>query len=198
MRLDRAGRIVLAVQALLLGALAVAGLLAAANSPTGVGVVAGFELNIPHSVLLLVTAGTSALAAGWARVARALAVIQTIGYTLIFLIGTSISAGSARDTWLQLNTADHFLHLGLAILGGLLGTVLLVQPAVIPGASEIATEHSSPTPREEESDETRDMIAAEIAVAEGHPTAEQERRVEEDAQRRATARRRRAWQQFRR
>ncbi|MBV8997321.1 MAG: hypothetical protein JO287_27325 [Pseudonocardiales bacterium] len=59
------GRIVLVVQALLIAGLAVAGLIAAVGSPTGVGHIAGFSLNIPHSVLLLATAGASVLAVVW-------------------------------------------------------------------------------------------------------------------------------------
>jgi hypothetical protein len=57
MRLHQTGRIVLVVQALLVLALAIAGLISAAGSPTGVGHVAGFSLNVPHSALLLATAG---------------------------------------------------------------------------------------------------------------------------------------------
>jgi hypothetical protein len=40
------------------------------------------------------------------------------------------------------------------------------------------------------------MAAAEVAVTEGNATPEQARRVQEDAQRRADAQRRRAWNHF--
>lgn len=196
MRLERTGRIILVVQALLVGGLAVAGLFAAAAAPGGVAMLAGFELNVAHSTLLLVTAGASALAAGWRRVARAWALTQAVCYTVAFLIGTAVSAGQVRDTWLSLNAADHFLHLGLALLGGLLASVMLVQPVFLPEAAEEAAEGREPVPREQESDETREMIAAEVAVAEGHPTAGQARRVEQDAARRAAAERRRAWEKY--
>ncbi|MGH3909066.1 MAG: DUF4383 domain-containing protein [Pseudonocardiaceae bacterium] len=189
MRSPRNAQIVLVGQALLLGGLAVAGLSTAAGSPA---VVAGLQLNTPHSVLLLATAGASVLAAVWVRVARAVALTQAVVYTLVFLIGTPASAGRPQDTWLALNTPDHFLHLGLALLGGVLGTAVLLRPAALPEAQEDSTDH--PTPRE--SEETRDMIAAEVAVTEGHATDEQVRRLQDDAQRRADAERHRAWQQF--
>jgi hypothetical protein len=201
MRLDQSGRIVLVVQALVLSGLAVAGLLAAAGSPTGVGHVAGFWLNTPHSVLLLATAGASVLAALWSRVGRIWAMVQATIYTLAFIIGTATSAGRPQDTWLALNTSDHFLHLGLALLGGVLSTALFwpVTPddhgpsRILPG--DPPPSEQRPPKTREESEETRDMIAAEVAVTEGHATPEQARRVQEDAQHRADAERRRAWQQ---
>jgi hypothetical protein len=201
MRLDQLGRIVLVVQALLLSGLAVAGLLAVAGSPIGAAHVAGFLLNIPHCVLLLATAAASALAALRSRYGRIWAMLQATFYALAYVIGTAISAGSPQDTWLALNTPDHFLHLGLALLGGVLSPALF-WPAIrddhgssgiLPGDPPPA-EQRPPRTREEESEETRDMIAAEVAVTEGHATPEQARRVQEDAQRRVDAERRRAWQ----
>lgn len=202
MRLNQTGRIVLVVQALLLSGLAVAGLLAAAGSPTGVGPVAGFSLNTPHSVLLLATAGVSVLAVLGSRVGRIWVMAQATLYTLAFVIGTAASAGRPQDTWLALNTPDHVLHLCLAILGGVLSPALFwpVTPAdhgpsrILPGDPP-PSEQWSPKTRGEESEETRRMIAAEVAVTEGHATPEQARRVQEDAQHRADAEHRRAWQQ---
>jgi predicted Co/Zn/Cd cation transporter (cation efflux family) len=147
MRLYQTGRTALAVLALVMGALAVAGLLTATGSPTGVGHFAGFSLNIPHSLLLLVTAVGSALAALTSRVGRLWAIAQAILYTMVYVIGTAASTGHSQDTWLRLNTADH-------------------------------------------------MAAAEVAVTEGNATPEQARRVQEDAQRRSDAQRRRAWNHF--
>ena len=201
MRLDQIGRIVLVAQALLLSGFAVAGLVAAADSPTGVGHVAGFSLNTPHSVLLLATAGASVLAVLWSRIGRSWAMVQATLYTLAFVIGSAASAGLPQDTWLALNTPDHFLHLGLAVLGGVLSTALFWPVAPDDGPSRILPGDPPPSEqrpfktREEESEETRDMIAAEVAVTEGHATPEQVRRVQEDAQHRADAERRRAWQQ---
>lgn len=197
MRSRRTAQLILLAQAVLLGALGVAGLVTATATPDGVAEVAGFRLNVAHSAVLLVTAAASGLAALWTRVARAWATVQATGYTLAFLIGTAVSAGPPPDTWLALNAADHFLHLGLALTGGVLAAALLVSPVVIPIAQEEAPERR-PTPRQEESAQTRDMIQAEVAVAEGHATAEQQRRVEDDAQRRADAEHRRAWEQFQR
>ncbi|HEV7828622.1 MAG TPA: DUF4383 domain-containing protein [Pseudonocardiaceae bacterium] len=202
MRLHQTGRIVLVVQALLLSALALAGILAAAGSPTGVGHVAGFSLNTPHSVLLLATGVVSGFTALWSRIGRRWAMIQAVLYTLAFVIGTAPSNGRSQDTWLALNTPDHFLHLGLALLGGVLSTALF-WPAlsgdravsrILPGDPP-PTEQRSLTSRAEESEETRDMIAAEVAVTEGQATPEQARRVHEDAQHRADADHRRAWKQ---
>ena len=70
MRTRHSGRIIFVVQALLIGALAIAGLIAAAASPTGVGHVASFSMNTPHSVLLLATAGASVLAVLRSRIGR--------------------------------------------------------------------------------------------------------------------------------
>ncbi|MDQ3764325.1 MAG: DUF4383 domain-containing protein [Actinomycetota bacterium] len=121
---------------------------------------AGFSLNTPHSVLLVATAGASVLAILWTRVGRAWALIQAAGYGLAFLIGTAVSAGRPQDTWLALNTPDHFLHLGLALLGGVLGLVLQfwhppgenAPSRILPGA-EPPADQRPPTPREEESQE---------------------------------------------
>ncbi|MGH3781995.1 MAG: hypothetical protein ACRDRO_15595 [Pseudonocardiaceae bacterium] len=105
-----------------------------------------------------------------------------------------------------MNTPDHFLHLGLAIVGGVLIPTLFWPTApgadgptqVIPGETPPSLERPprSSQRESEESDQTRDMIAAEVAVTEGHATPEQARRVHDDAQRRANAHHRRAWKQF--
>ncbi|MGH4014186.1 MAG: DUF4383 domain-containing protein [Pseudonocardiaceae bacterium] len=52
--------------------------------------------------------------------------------------------------------------------------------------------------QEHDSDEDDRWVAAEVAVAEGHATPEQERQVLEDAQRRAAEARRRAWELYER
>lgn len=59
--------------------------------------------------------------------------------------------------------------------------------------------HNDPSsgPGEHYRDEETDrLVAAEVAVAEGHATPEQERLVREDAQRRANEARRRAWELY--
>jgi hypothetical protein len=197
------GRIVLVVQALLVAGLAVAGLIAAAGSPTGVGHIAGFSLNIPHSLLLLATAGASVLAALWSRIGRFWAMAQAALYTLVYVIGAAASTGHSQDTWLQLNTPDHFLHLGLALVNGVLSPALFWPTApgahaperIMPGEPP-PTEQRPVRSAKEEPAETREMIAAEIAVTEGRATPEQARRVEEDAQRRADSEHRRAWKKY--
>lgn len=197
MRPDRVGRTILVVQAVIIGVLAVLGLVFAADSPTGVASVAGFTVNVPHGVLLLLTAAGSALAAAWARIGRFWALTQATAYTLIFVIGAAGSLSGAPHSWLALNGADHFLHLGLAVLGGVLGTALLTRPAVMAESND-GLGDERPIPREEEPAETREMIDAEMAVAEGNATPEQARRVREDAEQRARAERGRAWEQYQR
>jgi hypothetical protein len=203
MRTRQIGRTVLVVQALLVTALAVAGLLAAAGSPTGVGHIAGFSLNIPHSLLLLATAGASVLASLWSRIGRVWAMAQAALYTLVYVIGTAASTGHSQDTWLRLNTSDHFLHLGLALLSGMLSPALFWPTApgahapmrILPGEPP-PTEQRPPGSPKDEPAEIREMIAAEVAVTEGRATPEQARRVQEDAQRRADAEHRRAWEKY--
>ena len=203
MRLYQTGRTALAVLALVMGALAVAGLLTATGSPTGVGHFAGFSLNIPHSLLLLVTAVGSALAALTSRVGRLWAIAQAILYTMVYVIGTAASTGHSQDTWLRLNTSDHFFHLGLALVSGVLSAALFWPTAagahaptrILPGEPP-PTEQRPASSSEEESEISRDMAAAEVAVTEGNATPEQARRVQEDAQRRSDAQRRRAWNYF--
>ncbi len=54
-----------------------------------------------------------------------------------------------------------------------------------------------PSPRDGHLDEENERwVAAEVAVAEGHATPEQERQVREDAQHRADEARRRAWELY--
>lgn len=201
MRLHQSGPTTLIAQALLITGLAVAGLLTASGSPTGTSDIAGFSLNVPHSLLLLATAGASVLAALWSRIGRLWAMMQAVLYTLVFVIATAASTGDSQDTWLRLNTPDHFLHLGLAITGGVLIPTLFwpIAPGnhgpatIIPGETPPGEEQPPASSPEEE--QTREMIAAEVAVTEGHATSEQVRRVHNDAQHRANAHHRHAWKQ---
>ena len=203
MRTRHSGRIIFVVQALLIGALAIAGLITAATSPTGVGHVASFSMNTPHSVLLLATATASLLAVLRSRIGRFWAMIQAGVYTVVFLVGTAASTGHSQDTWLRLNTSDHFLHLGLALLGGVLSTALFWPTApdahaparIMPGQPAQTEQRPSRTPHEDPA-QTEEMIAAEVAVTEGHATPEQARRVQQDAQHRADAEHRRAWKHY--
>lgn len=203
MRLQQTGRIVLVVQALLIAVLAVAGLLAAAGSPTGVGHIAGFTVNTPHGLLLLAMAAGSVIAAVWAHIGRFWAMTQAGIYTLAFVITTAASTGHSQDTWLRLNTADHFLHLGLALLNGVLIPTLFwpTRPGdsaplrIVPGEQPPAEQRPQDS-SSEQSAETREMIAAEVAVTENRATPEQLRRVGEDAQRRADEQHRQAWKHY--
>lgn len=96
MRLHQSGPTTLIAQALLITGLAVAGLLTASGSPTGTSDIAGFSLNVPHSLLLLATAGASVLAALWSRIGRLWAMTQAVLYTLVFVIATAASTGTRR------------------------------------------------------------------------------------------------------
>lgn len=201
MRLHQSGPTMLIVQALLIAGLAVAGLLTASGSPTGMSDIAGFSLNVPHSLLLLATAGASVLAALWSRIGRPWAMAQAGLYTLVFVIATAASTGDSQDTWLKLNTPDHFLHLGLAIIGGVLIPTLFwpIAPGthgpatIIPGETPPGEEQ--PPGSSPEEGHTQEVIAAEVAVTENHATPEQVRQVHDDAQRCANAHHRRAWEQ---
>jgi Domain of unknown function (DUF4383) len=55
---------------------------------------------------------------------------------------------------------------------------------------------SSGVEEDQRDEETERLVAAEVAVAEGHATPEQERLVREDAQRRADEAHRRAWELY--
>jgi hypothetical protein len=203
MRLQQTGRIVLVGQALLITVLAVAGLLAAAGSPTGVGHVAWFTVNTPHSLLLLALAAVSVVAAAWVRIGRFWAMAQAGIYTLVFVIAGAASTGYSQDTWLRLNTADHFLHLGLALVNGVLIPTLF-WPTLPGGSAPLRMVPGEEPPAEqrpqdssaEQSAETREMIAAEVAVTENRATPVQLRRVREDAQRRADEQHRQAWEHY--
>lgn len=203
MPMHQTGRIALLVSALLVAALAVAGLLAAASAPTGVGHVAGFSLNIPHSLLLLATASASVVAALWSRIGRSWAMAQAAVYTLVYVIGTAASTGHSQDTWLRLNTPDHFLHLGLALVSAVLSPALFwpttpgahAPMRILPGEPPPTEQRPAHTPKDQPA-QNQEMIAAEVAVTEGHATLEQARQVQEDAQRRADTEHRRAWKQY--
>lgn len=195
MRPDRAGRLILLAQALSVGAFAVMGLDSARVAPAGVGTVAGFTVNVPHGVLLLVTALGGVAAALWSRISRLWVSSQAVAFTLLFVVGAAGSLGGAPHSWLALNGPDHFLHLGLAVLGGVLATSLLSRPALVAEPASASDEREHPS-RDEESDHTRRMIEAEVAVGEGHASPEQAREVREEVRQRTEAERRRAWQAF--
>lgn len=116
MRPKQSVRITLIVQGVLLGLLAVAGLVMALRSG-GVGDVLGFQLGILHSVVLLAVAVAGVLVAPRLRPTQIFVTAQMAGFALLFVIGSAVGAGVPRDTVLSLNRADHFLHLGLAVIG---------------------------------------------------------------------------------
>jgi hypothetical protein len=56
--------------------------------------------------------------------------------------------------------------------------------------------HADQSSEEDHSDDNERWVAAEVAVAEGYATPEQEQQVRQDAQRRANEARRRAWEAY--
>jgi len=115
----------LAVEAVLLVGLGVAGLVssappalgahsATAQTPTEV---LGFRMNPVHSVLLIAT-GVLAVLTLWHQAwRRRFAATQTIGYMLLYVFGLAFAANTPTATMWNLNTADHVLHGTLFVLG---------------------------------------------------------------------------------
>lgn len=119
--LARVSRIVLTVEAFILAAVGITGVVAS----TGAGlfahpdtVVLGLRLNLAHALLLLITAVVAgACLLGRRAVLRRLAVGQAVVYTLLFVFGSAFSVGPRGFTSLDLNVGDHVLHGVLAIIG---------------------------------------------------------------------------------
>lgn len=126
MRFKQVIRITLIVQGVLLGLLALAGLIVALTSG-GPANVLGFRLNVPHSSLLLAVAVAGLLTAKILRWAKVFLPLQMGGFALLFVIGSAVSAGPGGETFLALNAPDLFLHLGLALIALTLG-MLLASP----------------------------------------------------------------------
>ncbi|GDY28392.1 DUF4383 domain-containing protein [Gandjariella thermophila] len=139
----RGARVAMAVEAVVLLALGVAGLVIAGVRPfTGQteSLVWFFKLNGLQSVLLLVTAVAAAVALTGRRALVAVCLLQSFGYLLLFVWG---SANGGNPTSYNLNPADNALHIVLFIYG------MAVAMAVSANAFEThrAPDHRGKPPR---------------------------------------------------
>jgi len=106
-------RIALTVEAILLAALGIWGLIAALaqpHAPPSGAPVLVFHFTWPHAVLLLVTALLAIAATsshGWAL---RYTTLQAVGYGILFIVG------AGRHNWFA-DPANDALHAGLAIIG---------------------------------------------------------------------------------
>jgi hypothetical protein len=131
-------RVAMAVEAVALLALGVAGLVVAGAHPfTGQqdSLVWIFRVNTLHSVVLLITAVAAMLALTGRRALQTVGLAQATGYMIFFVWGAS---NSANPTSFNLNSADNGLHIALFIYG------MAVAMAV--SASALET-HPSPSDR---------------------------------------------------
>ncbi len=125
--LDRAFRLVLTIQGVLIGLLGLVGLVLVSVSAGESAHVLIFRVNLAHGVLLIVAGLGSVLVTRWYRAMLYWSLVQAAGFLGLYLFGSVVDAGgpmwsptnrpASEDTVLALNTADHFLHLALAVIG---------------------------------------------------------------------------------
>jgi glucan phosphoethanolaminetransferase (alkaline phosphatase superfamily) len=108
------GRVILVVEGVLLLLLGVAALV------TAKGVVAGFQVNLPHAIALAATGLVALTVAATRRLVLPFAVVQLLVYGAAFLYGANIQGQHTGDMW-QFNQADSWLHLGVAIVALVIG-----------------------------------------------------------------------------
>lgn len=119
-QLSRTVRTILLVEAGLLVALGVAGVVVSGSAGLTAQPethVLWFRMNLGHSLLLLVTGAAIFAVCRWHRALKRFAWVQTAVYLGLFVFGTAFSAGQPSATALDLNTADHILHAALGIFG---------------------------------------------------------------------------------
>lgn len=90
--------------------------------------VLGFQMNLAHSVVVLVTGFLALAAMFWRTMLRKYLIAQLVVYLVLFLYGTAESAGSPRETFLNLNSADNFLHAGLCAFALILWLLIALSP----------------------------------------------------------------------
>lgn len=115
----------LAVEAVFLVALGVAGLIT--SGPPAAGAhsmtaqtpsdVLGFRMNPAHSVLLIGTGVLAAVTLWNSKWRRRFVTAQAIGYLLLYVFGMAFSAHRPTATMWNLNIADSTLHAILFIIG---------------------------------------------------------------------------------
>lgn len=119
---ERIGRVVFAVQSVVLLAVGIAGLVVAG------GTFLGLRLNVPHAVLLLVTAGVVGGAVfASQKVIRTVLAVQTVVYLFVGAFGLAFA-----PTFLDLNGLDHLLH-GVLFILGFIGAYVFAAGILEPG-----------------------------------------------------------------
>lgn len=119
-RLARVARIALLVEVVALLLLGGAGLVTRWLVEPSAGsdvIVAGFRTNTAHSVFLVLTAVMVAAVLRWPVATRHVMTVQIVSNGLLFVFGAAFNIGATQKTLFALNTADLFLHAGLALLG---------------------------------------------------------------------------------
>jgi hypothetical protein len=101
-------RAILTVEGILLLLLGVAGLVVGER-------VAGFQVNLPHGIALVVLGGLALAVVATRRLVLPFAVAQLVAAGAAYLYGSNIQGQRTGDPW-QFNQADSWLHLGLAVL----------------------------------------------------------------------------------
>ncbi|GLZ55731.1 hypothetical protein [Actinomycetospora sp. NBRC 106378] len=109
--LGRIATSILVGQSVVLAVLAVWAFVANAVSGSPAQVL-NLTIGLGHAVLLAATAVLGVAATVTRRWVRRWCVIQVLAFLVLYLVGLTAAPG-----WLDLNTADHFLHLALALLG---------------------------------------------------------------------------------
>lgn len=124
-----------AVQGVLLVALGLGGVVINGRSPvtaTPEIYVLGFQLNTLHSAVLLISGLAAVATLVWRSLLMKYLVTQGIVYLMLFVYGTAVSAGSPRESFFNLNSADNFLHAGLSTFA----FVILLASVLRPSAEE--------------------------------------------------------------
>lgn len=134
--LARVSAWIVAVEAVLLVALGVAGLSSTAwagLTAQPASQVVGFRMNLVHGLLLLGTGLLGFAALRHAVWLRRFTAAQTVWYMLLFVFGMALSVNRPSATMWNLNMADHILHAVLFIIGLVL-VLLLYAGSIDPAA----------------------------------------------------------------
>lgn len=117
----RVARVVFAVQSVILLVVGIAGVVLRG------GTFLGLRLNVPHAILLLVTAvavGAAVFASG--RVMRRVLLVQTVVYLIVAAFGLAV------PTPLDLNVLDSMMH-GVLFILGFTGVYIFAAGILEPG-----------------------------------------------------------------
>ena len=135
--------VIVLAEALVLLALGAAAFLVSGDDPAEAhtdDTVLLFRVNMTYATLLVVTGALAALAVLSARTTKLFLALQAAFFTALFVYGSARSGGSTDRTLLNLNAADNFLHLALAMIGVVLSLWLagryLTNDAEVLGKAE--------------------------------------------------------------